>query len=39
MKYYIDNNQLAKEKLKANLLELQFSAADIKLDDAADPFE
>lgn len=39
MKYYIDNNQLAKEKLKANLLDLQFSAADIKLDDAADPFE
>jgi len=38
MAYYINSNHLAKEKLKQNLLLLQYSSEDIKIDDAEDPF-
>lgn len=39
MAYYINSNELAREKLKANLKELEYSDDDIKYADADDPFE
>lgn len=38
MSYYINSNQLAKDKLKENLFTLQYSTADIKTSTARDPF-
>ncbi len=39
MAYYINSNQLAKEKLKENLKELEYSEDDIRLGGGSDPFE
>lgn len=39
MSYYINSNELAKDKLKENLLTLQYSAEDIKDPNVFDPMD
>lgn len=39
MAYYINSNKLAKEKLKENLKELEYSDDDIRLGGGFDPME